>query len=61
MSQIVVFEVLQVRPCNYAFLDSYQSDDYFKSSMRMKNFLSLKLNSSNNNIDNAINIHSDND
>ena len=65
VSQIVVFEVLQVRSYNYVFHDTYQSlvfiDDFLKSSMREKNMLSLKLNLSNNNIDNAINDHNDND
>ena len=65
VSQILVFEVLQISPHSYAFLDTYQSlviiDDFLKFSMRMKNMLSLKLNLSNNNIDNAINDHNDND
>ena len=58
VSQIVVFEALQIPPYNSAFLDTYQSlvliDDFLKFSMRMKKMLSLQLKLSNNNIDNAI-------
>ena len=42
VSQIIVFEVLQIRSCNHTVLDTYQNDDYSKSSMRMKKYLLSK-------------------